>query len=168
MNILFYCSSTVDETGNRFPCSLADAETYSGHVRMAWGIPGMGSGFFELPAQGREGLRSALADAVRYAPMIGTCRVFSVHPRRFLMPLMRWVCVQHPELQYALGMQVVDLVEEFYSPAILTYEERKNFNPQLVRNWMGEAFPPPDSLQCRETRTLWSLAEASIPNAFAQ
>ena len=98
----------------------------------------------------------ALAQALAHDIFTCAGKMFTVHKASLLERLLNWKAMARASEDLApagrprLMTPVVDLVEEFHKPAILTYQHRKDFGAALVNFWLGG---PTTSTQT----TLWRL-----------
>ena len=109
------------------------------------------------PCFGPEDLYASMKEALDHDIFRCSGKLFTVHKISLLERLRNWMQLSRSaELALPMGLPtrwmipVVDLVEEFHRPAILTYQHRKEFGADLINYWLGR---PATTTQ----DTLWRL-----------
>jgi hypothetical protein len=130
------------------------------HVMVADKDPGVPPMFFEVPFS--SDMVKWYADLNSMTQAMGPCQcVYTVHPKGVLLPLLKWAAwvEGNKEVQMSLqdlGRKTYDLCEVFYYPAILPWETRANFGPDVLRHFLN-LDPSTNQMQ-----TLFKLVELSI------
>jgi len=90
-------------------------------------------------------------------------KIYSIHPKSMLLRMYRWAALRQGYTQSQitneynrLHAKMIDLCEQFHYPAILRYEERRDFNLEMVNKILGVE---PKEHQDRERAILSELVE---------
>ena len=131
------------------------------HVMIADTDPAVSALFFKVTFSAN--IDKWYADLNNMTQAMGSCQcVYTVHPKGVLLPLLKWaswVTGRNSEVQMSLqdlGRKTYDLCEIFYHPAILPWETRSNFGPDVLRHFLN-LDPSTNQMQ-----TLFKLVELSI------
>jgi hypothetical protein len=108
----------------------------------------------EWPTYTPEMLGVTLAAAEEHPFITDVGTIYSIHPQNVLGRILHWSKLRHGALGDALAPQrMLNLVDLFHGPAVLTLSDRLNFSTALIQEWTGIETEEPD----KETATLLQL-----------
>jgi hypothetical protein len=136
-SLIFFRQYTSGEGVVRFPSNPADVLHYKTPLVLARLNNGLVDAV-EWPVSSAPALLLALAEANSH-PMTGDVSVlYSLHPKSLVERMAHWAKLMTGEPLDNLGGRAIhNLVELFHGPAILTLDDRNNFNSRLVEEWAG-------------------------------